>query len=102
MPALRKAIAGDLHYAHPASMMTAFQNEARRMQRLSFHRRLPVRGKGTLRLQFIGRPNGRRAESGSVTLIYGEAGTGKTNLCLVLSRNISRTERRWYTSTPKG
>lgn len=34
------------------------------------------------------------AESGSVTLIYGEAGTGKTNLCLVLSRNIARQGKK--------
>jgi len=34
------------------------------------------------------------AESGSVTLIYGEAGTGKTNLCLVLARNIARQGKK--------
>jgi DNA repair protein RadB len=34
------------------------------------------------------------AESGSVTLIYGEAGTGKTNLCLVLARNVARRGRK--------
>jgi DNA repair protein RadB len=34
------------------------------------------------------------AESGSVTLIYGEAGTGKTNLCLVLARNICRSGKK--------
>ena len=28
-------------------------------------------------------------ETGCVTLIYGEAGTGKTNLCLVLARNVA-------------
>ncbi|MEM0448332.1 MAG: DNA repair and recombination protein RadB [Methanomassiliicoccales archaeon] len=33
-------------------------------------------------------------ELGSVTLIYGEAGTGKTNLCLVLSRNIALQGRK--------
>lgn len=34
------------------------------------------------------------AEAGSVTLIYGEAGTGKTNLCLVLSRNLARQGKK--------
>ncbi|MCU0861412.1 MAG: DNA repair and recombination protein RadB [Methanomassiliicoccales archaeon] len=34
------------------------------------------------------------AEAGSVTLVYGEAGTGKTNLCLVLSRNVARLGRK--------
>ena len=33
-------------------------------------------------------------EPGSVTLIYGEAGTGKTNLCLVLARNIARQGKK--------
>jgi DNA repair protein RadB len=28
-------------------------------------------------------------ESGCITLLYGEAGTGKTNLCLVMSRNVA-------------
>lgn len=28
-------------------------------------------------------------ETGCVTLVYGEAGTGKTNLCLVLARNVA-------------
>jgi len=29
-------------------------------------------------------------EPGCITLLYGEAGTGKTNLCLVLARNVAR------------
>lgn len=33
-------------------------------------------------------------ESGSVTLFYGEAGTGKTNLCLVLARNLARQGKK--------
>lgn len=33
-------------------------------------------------------------EAGSVSLIYGEAGTGKTNLCLVLARNIARQGKK--------
>ena len=28
-------------------------------------------------------------EKGSVTLIYGEAGAGKTNVCLQLARNVA-------------
>jgi DNA repair protein RadB len=28
-------------------------------------------------------------ESGCLTLIYGEAGTGKTNLCLTLAKNLA-------------
>ena len=28
-------------------------------------------------------------EAGCVTLLYGEAGTGKTNLCLVMTRNVA-------------
>jgi len=33
-------------------------------------------------------------ESGCVTLFYGEAGTGKTNLCLVLARNLAREGKK--------
>lgn len=33
-------------------------------------------------------------ESGSVTLFYGEAGSGKTNLCLVLARNLARQSKK--------
>lgn len=33
-------------------------------------------------------------EPGCITLFYGEAGTGKTNLCLVLSRNVARQGRK--------
>ncbi len=29
-------------------------------------------------------------ESGCLTLLYGEAGSGKTNICLQLSRNVAR------------
>ena len=33
-------------------------------------------------------------ETGCITLIYGEAGTGKTNLCLVLARQVARSGRK--------
>lgn len=33
-------------------------------------------------------------ESGCLTLIYGEAGTGKTNLCLTLARNLAQEDRK--------
>ncbi len=33
-------------------------------------------------------------EAGSVTLLYGEAGAGKTNVCLQLARNIAVTGRK--------
>jgi DNA repair protein RadB len=33
-------------------------------------------------------------ESGCVTLLYGEAGSGKTNICLQLARNVAREERK--------
>jgi len=33
-------------------------------------------------------------ESSCVTLIYGEAGTGKTNLCLVLARNVAKQGKK--------
>lgn len=33
-------------------------------------------------------------EEGCVTLFYGEAGTGKTNVCLQLARNVAREERK--------
>jgi len=33
-------------------------------------------------------------ESGCLTLIYGEAGTGKTNLCLVLANNLAQQGRK--------
>lgn len=32
---------------------------------------------------------GGGVEPGCITLLYGEAGTGKTNLCLLLSRNVA-------------
>jgi DNA repair protein RadB len=37
---------------------------------------------------------GGGVEPGCITLFYGEAGTGKTNLCLVLSRNIARQGKK--------
>ncbi|MDD1767511.1 MAG: DNA repair and recombination protein RadB [Methanomassiliicoccales archaeon] len=37
---------------------------------------------------------GGGVEPGCITLFYGEAGTGKTNLCLVLSRNVARQGRK--------
>ncbi|MDD1768701.1 MAG: DNA repair and recombination protein RadB [Methanomassiliicoccales archaeon] len=37
---------------------------------------------------------GGGVEPACITLFYGEAGTGKTNLCLVLSRNIARQGRK--------
>lgn len=33
-------------------------------------------------------------ETGCLTLLYGEAGTGKTNLCLVLARNVALAGRK--------
>lgn len=33
-------------------------------------------------------------ERGVITLVYGEAGTGKTNLCLVLARNIAMQHKK--------
>ena len=33
-------------------------------------------------------------ESGCLTLIYGEAGTGKTNLCLTLAKNLALGGRK--------
>lgn len=37
---------------------------------------------------------GGGVETGCITLLYGEAGTGKTNLCLVLARNVARLGRK--------
>ena len=31
-------------------------------------------------------------ESGCMTLLYGEAGTGKTTLCLILARDMAKAE----------
>lgn len=33
-------------------------------------------------------------ESGCITLLYGEAGSGKTNVCLQLARNVARAEKK--------
>jgi len=33
-------------------------------------------------------------ENGSVTLLYGEAGTGKTNICLQLAYNVARSGKK--------
>src|SRR5512137_2627613 len=33
-------------------------------------------------------------ESGCLTLFYGEAGSGKTNICLQLARNVARDEKK--------
>ncbi|MFQ5553336.1 MAG: ATPase domain-containing protein, partial [Thermoplasmata archaeon] len=33
-------------------------------------------------------------ESGCITLLFGEAGSGKTNLCLQLARNVARAGRK--------
>ena len=39
-------------------------------------------------------------ETGSVTLLYGEAGAGKTNVCLQIARNIaSKGEKVAYIDT---
>src|SRR3989304_4898738 len=37
---------------------------------------------------------GGGVESGTVMLLYGEGGSGKTNLCLVLARNVARMKRK--------
>jgi DNA repair protein RadB len=34
-------------------------------------------------------------ESGCITLIYGEAGTGKTNLCLIMARQVALAGRKF-------
>ncbi len=39
---------------------------------------------------------GGGVESTSVTLMYGEGGTGKTNFCLQLSRNVARDGRKVF------
>jgi DNA repair protein RadB len=38
-------------------------------------------------------------ESGCLTLLYGEAGSGKTNICLQVSRNVARKEKVAYIDT---
>jgi DNA repair protein RadB len=38
-------------------------------------------------------------ESGCITLLYGEAGSGKTNICLQLSRNVARKKKVAYIDT---
>jgi len=37
---------------------------------------------------------GGGVETGCLTLLYGEAGSGKTNVCLQVARNVAREERR--------
>lgn len=37
---------------------------------------------------------GGGVESGSLTLLYGVAGSGKTNVCLQLARNVARSAKR--------
>lgn len=37
---------------------------------------------------------GGGVESGSLTLLYGEAGTGKTNMCLQAARNVLKTGKK--------
>src|SRR3990172_8599658 len=37
---------------------------------------------------------GGGVESGCLPLLYGEAGSGKTNVCLQVARNVARTEKR--------
>lgn len=37
---------------------------------------------------------GGGVEAGCLTLLYGEAGSGKTNVCLQLARNVARAEKR--------
>ncbi|MFQ6059790.1 MAG: ATPase domain-containing protein [Thermoplasmata archaeon] len=38
-------------------------------------------------------------ESGCLTLLYGEAGSGKTNICLQLARNVARKKKVAYIDT---
>jgi len=38
-------------------------------------------------------------ESGCLTLLYGEAGSGKTNVCLQLARNVARKKKVAYIDT---
>ncbi|MCK4445111.1 MAG: DNA repair and recombination protein RadB [Thermoplasmata archaeon] len=38
-------------------------------------------------------------ESGCLTLLYGEAGSGKTNICLQLTRNVARKSKVAYIDT---
>jgi DNA repair protein RadB len=38
-------------------------------------------------------------ESGCLTLLYGEAGSGKTNICLQLARNVARKNKVAYIDT---
>jgi len=37
---------------------------------------------------------GGGVEAGCLSLLYGEAGSGKTNLCLQVARNVARAEKR--------
>ncbi|TLZ52674.1 MAG: DNA repair and recombination protein RadB [Methanobacteriota archaeon] len=37
---------------------------------------------------------GGGVETGCLTLLYGEAGSGKTNVCLQVARNVARDEKR--------
>ena len=37
---------------------------------------------------------GGGVETGCLTLLYGEAGSGKTNVCLQVARNVAREEKR--------
>src|SRR2546430_17393440 len=52
------------------------------------------RDKGGLGRRDLGDLLGGGVEEGCITLLHGEAGSGKTNFCLQLARNVVRAGRK--------